>query len=78
MTAAAYYPSNKADNVSNSLVGVLGADYILSRRTDVYATVAYAASTHYANDQYTPVGLTNDTAYGPHRTGVTLGIRHRF
>lgn len=78
VTAAAYYQSNKADNVSNSLMGVLGADYILSKRTDVYATVAYAASTHYANDQYTPVGLTSDTAFGPNQTGVTLGIRHRF
>lgn len=78
VTAAAYYQSNKADNVSNSLMGVLGADYILSKRTDVYATVAYAASTHYANDRYTPVGLTSDTAFGPNQTGVTLGIRHRF
>ncbi|HEX3637923.1 MAG TPA: hypothetical protein VHV99_21060 [Paraburkholderia sp.] len=43
-------------------MGVPGADYILSKRADVYATVAYAASTRYANHQYTPVGLTSDTA----------------
>jgi hypothetical protein len=46
--------------------------------TDVCATVAYAASTHYANDRYTPVGLTSDTAFGPNQIGVTRGIRHRF
>ena len=39
---------------------------------------AYAAATHYANDQYTAVGLTSDMAFGPNQTGVTLGIRHRF
>jgi predicted porin len=78
LTLAAYYQSNKADNVSNALMGVLSGDYILSKRTDVYATVAYAAATRYGDGQYTPVGVTSDTAFGPNQTGVTLGIRHRF
>ena len=77
LTLAAYYQSNKADNVSNALMGVLSGDYILSKRTDVYATVAYAAATRYGDGQYTPVGVTSDTAFGPNQTGVTLGIRHR-
>jgi predicted porin len=35
LTPAAYYQSRKADHVSNAVMGVLGADYILSKRTDV-------------------------------------------
>lgn len=53
MTLAAYDQSDKADNVSNVLLGALGADNILSSRT-----VAYAAATRYADGQYTPVGVT--------------------
>ncbi|WP_260858443.1 porin [Paraburkholderia sp. BCC1885] len=78
LTAATYYQSNKTADVSNSWMGVLSADYSFSKRTDVYATVAYAAATRYANGTYTPVGVTDATAYGPNQTGVTLGIRHRF
>lgn len=78
LTTALYYQTSKADNVSNSWMGVVNADYILSKRTDLYATVAYAASTRYGNDQYTPTGVTSDTAFGPNQTAVTLGIRHRF
>lgn len=78
LTTALYYQSNQTKNVSNSIMGVLSGDYSLSKRTDLYATVAYAAATRYANGTYTPVGVTDDTAYGPNQTGVTVGIRHRF
>lgn len=78
VTTAVYYQTNKVANESNSWMGVVSADYILSKRTDLYATVAYAASTRYGNDQYTPTGVTSDTAFGPNQTAVTLGIRHRF
>ncbi|MEQ5842390.1 porin [Paraburkholderia acidicola] len=78
LTAATYYQSNKTHNVSNSWMGVLSADYLLSKRTDLYATVAYAAATRYANGSYTPVGVTDETAFASNQTGVTLGIRHRF
>ncbi|WP_144110591.1 porin [Paraburkholderia sp. BCC1886] len=78
LTGAVYYQTNKTDDVSNSWMGVLSADYILSKRTDVYATVAYAASSRFGNDQYTATGVTSDTAFGPNQTAVTLGIRHRF
>jgi predicted porin len=59
-------------------MGVLSGDYSLSKRTDLYATVAYASATHYANGSFTPVGVTSDTAFASNQTGVTLGIRHRF
>lgn len=78
LTGAVYYQTNKTADVSNSLMGVISADYILSKRTDLYATVAYAAASRYGDDQYTPTGVTSDTAFGPNQTAVTLGIRHRF
>jgi len=78
LTTAAYYQSNKAAAASNAWMGVISADYILSKSTDLYATVAYAAATRDGNGAYTPVGINNDTAFGPNQTGVTLGIRHRF
>ena len=78
VTTAVYYQSNKTKNVSNSIMGVLSSDYALSKRTDVYATVAYAAATRYANGTFTPVGVTDETAFGANQTGVTVGIRHRF
>jgi predicted porin len=77
LTLAAYYQSNKTAEVSNAWMGVVNGDYFFSKTTDVYLTVAYAESTRYG-EQYTPVGLTNDTAFGPNQTGVTLGIRHKF
>jgi predicted porin len=78
LTTALYYQTNRAAGVSNSWMGVFSGDYILSKRTDVYATVAYAASTHYANGQTTPVGVTDASAFASNQTGVTIGIRHRF
>jgi predicted porin len=76
LTAGTYYQSNKTANVSNSWMGVLSGDYSLSKRTDLYATVAYAAATRYANGTYTPIGVTDATAFASNQTGVTLGIRH--
>ncbi|WP_206950977.1 porin [Trinickia acidisoli] len=78
LTAALYYQSNATSGVSNSIMGVLSGDYTLSKRTDVYATVAYAAATHNGNGTFTPVGVTDDTAFWANQTGVTVGIRHRF
>jgi predicted porin len=78
LTTALYYQSNKADDVSNSWMGVISGSYSLSKRTTLYTTVAYAASTHNGDGSYTPVGLTSDTAFLSNQTGVTVGIRHRF
>jgi predicted porin len=78
LTAAAYYQDDKLPGVSNSLMGVLSAQYHLSMRTDLYATVAYATATHGAGDTYMPVGVTSETAFAGNQTAATVGIRHRF
>ena len=78
LTAATYYQQDNRPKVSNSLMGVLSAQYHLSIRTDLYATVAYATATHRANDAYTAVGVTDETAFGSNQTAATVGIRHRF
>lgn len=78
VTAAAYYQADGRPGVSNALMGVLSAQYHLSRRTDLYATVAYAGATRGGNGSFTPVGVTSDTAFMAEQTAATIGIRHRF
>lgn len=78
LTLAYYYQINDTAKVSNSWMGVLNNDYALSKRTDVYATLAYAQSTRNGNGSYTPVGVTDATAFDDNQTGIMIGIRHRF
>jgi len=78
LTLAYYYQINDTAKVSNSWMGVLNNDYALSKRTDVYATLAYAQSTRNGNGSYTPVGVTDATAFADNQTGIMVGIRHRF
>jgi predicted porin len=48
--------------------------YALSKRTDLYASTAYAKA---KNNQL--VGLSRDEAgFGTSQFGVTLGMQHRF
>jgi len=78
LTTAYYYQINDTAKVSNSWMGVFCSDYALSKRTDVYATLSYAESTRNGNGSYTPVGVTDATAFADSQTGITVGIRHRF
>jgi len=78
LTTAYYYQINDTAKVSNSWMGVFSTDYALSKRTDVYATLSYAESTRNGNGSYTPVGVTDATAFADNQTGITVGIRHRF
>ncbi|MBA1364075.1 porin [Burkholderia gladioli] len=78
VTAAYYYDQDKTPGNSNTWMGVLSTQYALSKRTSLYATVAYAQTTRGKNGTYTPVGTTDATAFGPNQTGVTLGMFHRF
>lgn len=78
LTTAVYYQSNNASGASNSIMGVLSGDYALSKRTDVYATLAYAAATHNGNGTFTPIGVTHETAFWANQTAATVGIRHHF
>ncbi|WP_414447369.1 porin [Burkholderia sp. 22PA0099] len=78
VTAAYYYDQDKTPGNSNTWMGVLSTQYALSKRTSLYATVAYAQATRGNNGAYTPVGTTDSTAFGPNQTGVTLGMFTRF
>lgn len=78
LTAAYYYDQDKTRGESNTWMGVLSAQYALSKRTSLYATVAYAQATRDADGSYTPVGTTDSTAFGPNQTGVTIGMFHKF
>ncbi|WP_233835812.1 porin [Paraburkholderia sp. ZP32-5] len=77
-TAAYYYVQDKTPGNSNTWMGVLSTQYSLSKRTALYATVAYAQATRGANGVFTPVGTTADTAFASNQTGVTLGMYHQF
>lgn len=78
LTTAYYYQINDTAKVSNAWMGVIDGDYALSKDTDLYATLGYAESTRNGNGSYTPVGVTDATAFAAEQTGITLGIRHRF
>jgi predicted porin len=85
LTGAFYYQDVKTgvtplDAAADPLMLVARAKYMLSKRTDLYATVARARAKNGA-----PVGLTRDasedggvTGFADHATGVMLGIQHRF
>jgi predicted porin len=75
VTAAAYYQDvHRA--LSSTLMGVISGDYALSKRTDVYLTVAYARNDRNANLGVNGYGSTIATGYD--QTGAVIGIRHRF
>lgn len=77
LTGAVYYMNvkNTAANAdADPLMFVARYRYALSKRTDLYATVAYAKSKH---DQL--VGLSrDDPGFGDTQRGAIVGIQHRF
>lgn len=75
LTAAAYY-QDVHRSLSSSLMGVISGDYALSKRTDVYLTVAYARNDRNANLGVNGYGSAIATGYD--QTGAVVGIRHRF
>jgi predicted porin len=56
-------------------MAVLGVDYLLSKRTDIYATAAYA---HNKDGSALGVNGYGTVAPGYNQTGVTIGMRQRF
>lgn len=53
----------------------LGADYLLSKRTDIYTVVSYLK----AKDTVNPgIGKDNRGEFNGNQTAVNVGIRHRF
>jgi predicted porin len=75
ITAVLYY-QDVHRSLSSSLMGVVSGDYALSKRTDVYLTVAYARNDRNANLGVNGYGSSIATGYD--QTGAVLGIRHRF
>ena len=77
LTGAVYYMNVKntaASADADPLMFVARYRYALSKRTDLYATVAYAKAKH---DQL--VGLSrDDPGFGDTQRGAIVGIQHRF
>ncbi|RKF49198.1 porin [Paraburkholderia fungorum] len=74
LTAAAYYQDVHASS-ADPWIAVLNADYSLSKRTDVYASAAFAR-----NRSGSALGVNGygTVAAGYNQTGVTLGMRQKF
>ncbi|REG49059.1 putative porin [Paraburkholderia sp. BL6669N2] len=74
--SASVYHSQYRNPHGGPTMGVLLADYALSKRTELYAEGAYVN-----NRSFSTVGVRgagNDVAPGADQTGVTVGIRHTF
>ena len=67
---------NKIDAQKGKLTQVnLGADYLLSKRTDIYTVVSYLK----AKDTVNPgIGKGNAGDFNGNQAAVNVGIRHRF
>lgn len=82
LTAAAYRNAVR-DTAAHPLLTVLNADYYLSKRTDVYASVARMRNSGGAAGG-SSAGVTGGGeaiatgAPGVDQTGIVAGIRHRF
>ena len=75
LIGAIYYQNIKnVTNDADPIMYSLRLKYALSKRTDLYASTAYAKA---KNNQL--VGLSRDEAgFGTSQFGVTLGMQHRF
>jgi len=85
LTAVLYYQNIKAgvtpsDTAADPKMFVFRAKYSLTKRTNVYATLAHARG-----NNGVPVGVSRDstedggvTGLADHQTGVLVGVQHRF
>ncbi len=74
LTAAGYYHDVHSTG-ADPWLAVINADYFLSKRTDLYATVAYA---HNKDNSALGVNGYGTVAPGHNQTGVTIGLRQKF
>lgn len=75
LTGAVYH-TDRRDSGADPTSLVLSADYSLSKRTDVYLTVAHARNKSGSNLGLN--GFGSSIVAGENQTGVLAGIRHRF
>ncbi|GGD83913.1 porin [Caballeronia grimmiae] len=74
LTAVGYYHDVHSTG-ADPWMAVLNADYFLSKRTDLYASVAYA---HNKDNSALGVNGYGTVAPGHNQTGVTVGLRQKF
>ncbi|AET93817.1 porin (plasmid) [Burkholderia sp. YI23] len=74
ITAVGYYQDVHSTG-ADPWLAVLNADYFLSKRTDLYATVGYA---HNKDNSALGVNGYGTVAAGHNQTGVTIGLRQKF
>jgi predicted porin len=74
ITAAGYYQDVHGTG-ADPWLAVVCADYFLSKRTDLYATVGFAR-----NKDNSALGVNGygTVAPGQNQTGVTIGMRQKF
>ncbi|TDG08160.1 porin [Paraburkholderia guartelaensis] len=75
VTSGVYYLKDNRNNANQSTAYVIGADYSLTRRTQVYAQAGYVSNRGQMNQELiygTPV------APGRNTTAVNVGLRHTF
>jgi len=81
LTGVAYYTDTIGSN-ADPIVFVAQADYIFSKRTDIYMNVGYAlnrgGSELGLNGYNSAVGTPTHVTPGKDQLGITAGLRHRF
>lgn len=75
LTGAVYYTDFKSTSADPMSI-VLAADYSLSKRTDLYATLGLARNKSGSNLGLN--GLGSSIIAGENQTGAVFGVRHRF
>ncbi|MBZ5794653.1 porin [Burkholderia contaminans] len=76
LNGGVWYTSDHADTTNHSIMGAVGANYILSHRTTLYAQVGIVNNHGTMN---TGLSIDNALTGGPGTTvGANIGIRHTF
>jgi len=85
LTGAAYYQNLASAHVGNPWQFVVTADYLLSKRTDLYTSLAYALNSNArsglgVNGFNDVLGASSNEQVvpGKNQFGVVAGIRHKF
>lgn len=74
LTAVGYYQDVHSTG-ADPWLAVISADYFVSKRTDLYATVGYA---HNKDNSALGVNGYGTVSPGHNQTGVTVGLRQKF
>ena len=82
-TGSAYYQNLRNSGAGNPWQFVMVADYVLSKRTDLYAVASYVLnkgkSSLGVNGFNSQLGTTNEAVQpGANQLGAVLGVRHKF